>query len=226
MSKTLGKKVLFWKYTLCLQRILSTTYFIKHFLWHFLPASSFVAYISLDSPSLITSLNFIIPSQGIIASHSSHIPSLNRDVNPKARSKPGKVWWTRVKKLMLEVWRIGWFRYHKEFVKSYKCILEFGRNYHQLPLDGGNDFLSLWVNLKFFMWRITKPWPQIVIIGSSSDYQYLSELYLSSQFYNKYFLSSFLNPPPLTKKKTKIKQTDITTMLKWNCLNKWFKTYL
>ena len=46
---------------------------------------------------------FYYPISRHIVSHPSHIPSLNRDGNPKASSKPGEVLWTRVKKLMLEV---------------------------------------------------------------------------------------------------------------------------
>lgn len=72
---------------------------------------------------------FYYPISRHIVSHPSHIPSLTRDGNPKASSDPGEVLWTRVKKLTLEAWRIGWFRYHKEFVKSYKCILEFGDDF-------------------------------------------------------------------------------------------------
>lgn len=68
---------------------------------------------------------FSYPISRHIASHPSHIPSLNGDGNPKARSDPGEVLWTRARKLMLEAWTIGWFRYSKEVVKSYKCILEF-----------------------------------------------------------------------------------------------------
>lgn len=46
-------------------------------------------------------------------------------------------------------------KYKNDVLNKLKCYFRIWKNYNKLPLDGGSDFLRLWVNLKLFIWRIT-----------------------------------------------------------------------